>query len=143
MSLKAMADNVRAERRRLETAAPAQRVANQLAVRRQWSERKRRAWDKARPIFEAAFQRQFSPHRFYYETGRQNRCDYVKVSINYEGKLWAHVKVFDGEGARYLYLHPIDTPMDDAKLLDAPNDVERRAALYGKVAALVEEWGLA
>lgn len=138
-----MADKVRVERRRLEAAAPAQRHENQIAAGRQWKERKRRAWEKARPIFEAAFQRQFSPHRFYYETGTQNRCSYVKVSINYEGKLWAHVKVFDKEGARYLYVHPIDTPIDDAKLLDAPNETEARAKLYSKVAALVEEWGLA
>lgn len=143
MSLKAMTETVRAERKRLEAAAPAARQKNRLAAGRQWKERKRRAWDKARPIFEAAFQRQFSPHRFWYEAGTQNRCSYVKVSINYEGKLWAHVKVFDREGARYLYVHPIDTPMDDAKLLDAPNDIDIRAKLYGKVAALVEEWGLA
>jgi hypothetical protein len=143
MSLKAMADNVRAERRRLEAAAPAQRIENQLAVKRQWEERKRRAWDKACPIFEAAFQRQFSPHRFWFTTGTQNRRPYVKVSINYEGKLWAHVKAFDREGARYLYVRPIDAPEDKATLLDALNESLMRDRLYDKVAALVEEWGLA
>lgn len=138
-----MADTVRTERRRLERAAPAQRQKNALTARRQWKERKRRAWERSRPVFEAAFQRQFSPHRFYYEAGTQNRCPYVKVSINYEGKLWARIKVYDSEGVSYLCVHPIDSPEDDAKLLNIPTAPDERAKLYDAVAALVEEWKLA
>lgn len=142
MSLSAMVSGVRAERATALADAPAALERNRLAAGRQWKERKRRAWEKARPVFEAAFKRQFSPHRFYYDEGIQNHCPYVIVSINYEGKLWAQVKAFNNEGgARYLYIHSIDAPEDRATRLDA--DKAARAQLYNKVAALVEEWELA
>ena len=134
-----MADNIRAERQHAVAKAPTQRLENRLYAARRRRENNRRAWERARPIFEAAFRRQFSPHRFYYEPGERNRCQYIRVGINYEGKLWAFVNVYNGDGgAPVLQVRPLDAPDADAKLLNLSS-----AKLYPALAKLVEEWGLA
>lgn len=135
-----MADTVRAERARLQHATADAQRRNRLNAGERWRERKRRAWSKARPVFEAAFQRQFSPQRFSYTAHERNRCPYVKVSINYEGKLLAWVNVYDESGVAYLQLRPVDAPDADTKQVQVGVDA---AGLYSKVAALVEEWGIA
>lgn len=137
MSLHAMAETVRSERRRLEAAAPAGRRKNRVARVRQWKEQKRRAWDKARPIFEAAFGRQFTPERFTFEPGTRNGNQYTKVTINYEGKLLAFVNAYN-EGSRpWLYVRPVDAPEDDLKTIQVAPD-----AIYAELAKLIEKWGL-
>lgn len=132
-----MAEAARAEQR------PGRIIAakNKVYAAAQWKEQKRRAWAKARPTFEGAFGRQFSPERFYYETGTKNRRQFIKVAINYEGKLWAFVKVFNGDNhPAYLYLHPIDGAEDAPKLIQIPSAY---GDLYNRVAKLVEKWGRA
>lgn len=141
MSLHAMAETVRAERRRVEQAAPAARRKNALEASRVWREQKRRAWEKARPVFEGAFGRSFAPGRFTYESGTQNRTQFIKLSMNFEGKLRAFVKVFNGESVSYLYVRPIDAPEGETKQIRVPDSYFMRD-LYSEVAALVEKWGL-
>lgn len=139
MSLKAMADNVRAEKQRALKAAPAVRRENMRRAAIQEREARRRAWERTRPIFEAAFQRQFSPHRFTYKIGSNNGYTLVTVSINYEGKLLAYCEVYLGEGSRTptLYVQPMDES-EPARALTVS-----REALHGELSKLVEKWGLA
>lgn len=139
MSLKAMAENVRAEKRRALAAAPAVRRENARRAVIQEREAKRRAWERSRRIFECAFGRQFSPHRFTYEVGHNNGYTLVKVSINFEGKLLAYCEVYLGEGNRTptLYVQPLDES-EPAKSLQVGYD-----ALYDALAKLVEKWELA
>lgn len=139
MSLKAMADNVRAEKRRALAAAPAVRRENARRAAIQEREARRRAWERTRPIFEAAFKRQFSPHRFTYKIGSNNGYTLVVVSINYEGKLLAYCEVYLGEGSRTptLYVQPLDES-ESAKALTVGRD-----ALHEALSKRVEEWGLA
>jgi hypothetical protein len=135
-----MAETVRAEKRRLQKAAPTARRDNAIAAARVWREQKRRAWDKARPVFEGAFGRQFAPGRFTYERGVHNRNQFIKLSMNFEGKLRAFVKVYNEKGVHYLYVRPLNVPEAETKSILVPTD---RRDLYGRVAELVEEWGLA
>lgn len=133
-----MAETVRAERRRIEAAAPASRRKNALSTKRQWKERKRRAWDKTKPTFEAALGRQFTPERFTFTPFSRGSHQYVRVSINYEGKLFAFMHIFnDDNRVPWLNVRPIDAPDKDARALQCEDDV-----LYDKLASLIEEWGL-
>lgn len=136
MSLQAMADNVRAERARRAAAAPAQRERARLDAAQRWTEKRRRAWQRSRPIFEAAFRRSFSPDRFTYSApDNDNR---VIVSINYEGKLRASCAVYLGEYREpRLRVQPVDESEPERTIQVG------RDALYGEVAKLVEQWGLA
>lgn len=138
MSLKAMADTVRAERARAEAAAPAVRRENKRRAAIQEREVRRRAWERSRGVFEAAFNRQFSPYRFTYKIGSNNGYTLVKVSINYEGKLLAYCDVYLGGGSRTptLYVQPIDES-EPAKALSVSKD-----ALHRELSKLVEKWGL-
>src|SRR4051812_15238868 len=135
MSLHAMAETVRAEKRRVNKAAPAARRKSALEASRVWREQKRRAWERARPVFEGAFGRSFAPGRFTYESGTQNRTQFITLSMNFEGKLHVFVKVFNEDGARYIYIRPLDLPEGETKQILIPTD---KRELYGRVAALVE-----
>ena len=139
MSLATMANGIRAERAANAAAAPAARERNRLAAGRQWKESKRRAWEKARPAFEGAFQRQFTPERFFYTSGERNRNQFVKVPINHEGKLLPWVNVYNGQSrAPLLHVRPIDAPEDDETMLQCAPE-----AMYGELAKPVVHWELA
>lgn len=138
VSLKAMADRVRAEQARAKAAAPAALADARRAEQRQWKERKRRAFERAIPLFREAFGRDFSPHRFTYEDGEINTCQCVIVSINYEGKLYAYVRVVNGERSQpNMYIRPMEGDAHD----------EKRVGYYGNLAdevgKRIVEWGLA
>ncbi len=133
-----MVDSVRAERRRLEAGAPAGREKNRLYAARQWKERKRRAYEKARSVFEGAFRRQFFPERFTYWTGEANRCQYTGIGINFEGKLWAYCHVYNEPTRPTLVVRPVGCDADVEKRLNVNPE-----ALYGELAKLIEKWGLA
>lgn len=138
MSLKAMADNVRAEQARAKAGLPAAEQRNREAAARQWKERKRRAFERAAPVFREAFGRDFSPHRFTYEAGEINTCPCVTVSINYEGKLYAYCRVVEsGRDAPYLYARPMDAPASDEQRIGWGRD------LQDDLARRIVEWGLA
>lgn len=140
MSLYAMAETVRAEQRRIIAAAPGARRKNAQYAADQWKEQKRRAWAKARPVFEGAFRREFTPERFTYTRGKRSALDkFTKVAINYEGKLLAFVDIYSAqEGWPRLSVRPIDAPADDTKTIQC-----NPSALYYELAKLIDKWGLA
>lgn len=131
-----MADRVRAERARQAANAPAALAEAKQLAGRQWKERKRRAFERAIPLFREAFGRDFSPHRFTYEDSEINTCQCVVVSINYEGKLYAFVRVVDGErNTPYLNARPIDAPPSDETRIgwgcDPADDLAKQIVKWG------------